>query len=202
MRTSTGEVAAARWLDAEDPVTRQVLAWAMEHDPVVAGRLADALGWWWWQRGRLVGHYPLLRELAGRTEPGSDEWCAAQCWLARAAFFAADMPGALSHCAALCDAVEDRGPSRMLADALADRSIILLTMGRLAEGAEDGRRSLGMARELRYPFGEGYALDMLAIAASYSGDYNGAVQLIRQQQLVPGIPGSIVRGGARYWSVR
>ena len=197
MRTSTGEVAAARRLDAEDPATRQVLAWAMEHDPVVAGRLADALGWWWWQRGRLVGQYPLLRELAGRTEPGSDAWCAAQCWLARAAFFAADMPGALSHCAALCDAVGDRGPSRMLADALADRSIILLTMGRLAEGAEDGRRSLGMARELRYPFGEGYALNMLAIAALYSSDYNGAVQLIRQQQLVPGIPGSIVRGGSQ-----
>jgi predicted ATPase len=32
LQTSTGEVAAARWLDAEDATMRQALAWAMEHD--------------------------------------------------------------------------------------------------------------------------------------------------------------------------
>ena len=46
LQTSAGEVAAARWLDAEDPAMRQVLAWAVDHDPAVAVRLADALGWW------------------------------------------------------------------------------------------------------------------------------------------------------------
>ena len=76
-----GEVAAARWLDAEDATMRQVLAWAMDHDPAIALRLADALGWWWSLRGRLAGQYPLLREVAGRAEPGSDGWCAAQFWL-------------------------------------------------------------------------------------------------------------------------
>ena len=30
LQTSTGEVAAARWLDAEDATVRQALAWAME----------------------------------------------------------------------------------------------------------------------------------------------------------------------------
>ena len=49
------EVAAARWLDAEDATMRQVLAWAMEHDPAIAVRLAAALGWWWMLRGRLPG---------------------------------------------------------------------------------------------------------------------------------------------------
>jgi predicted ATPase/class 3 adenylate cyclase len=43
-QTSTGEVAAARQLDAEDATMRQVLAWAMDSDPVVAARLAEALG--------------------------------------------------------------------------------------------------------------------------------------------------------------
>ena len=64
---------------------RQVLAWAMAHDPAVALRLAVALGWWWVLRGRLAGQYPLLRQAAGRAEAGSDGWCAAQFWLGWAA---------------------------------------------------------------------------------------------------------------------
>lgn len=47
LQTSTGEAAAAGQLDAEDPTMRQVLAWAMSSAPVVAARLADALGLWW-----------------------------------------------------------------------------------------------------------------------------------------------------------
>ncbi|HTT54910.1 MAG TPA: hypothetical protein VMH35_26260, partial [Streptosporangiaceae bacterium] len=65
LQISTGEVAAARWLDAEDATMRQVLAWAMEHDAAVALRLAVALASWWLLRGRGPGGYPLLRE-AGR----------------------------------------------------------------------------------------------------------------------------------------
>jgi predicted ATPase/DNA-binding CsgD family transcriptional regulator len=193
-QTSTGEVAAARRLDAEDSTMRQVLAWAMDSDPVVAARVADALGWWWWQRGRLTGQYPLLRELAGRVEPGSEPWCAVECLLGQAAHLSADLPGALDHFTAVRDAVGDRGPSRVLADALAGRSFALLTMGRLAEGAEDGRRSLTIARELGYLVGEAMALHELSIAAYNRGDNDRVVQLTRQQQLMTGIPGSIVRG--------
>ena len=76
LQTSAGEAAAARWLDAEDPAMRQVLGWAMDHDPAVAVRLVVALGWWWLLRGRLPGQYPLLSEVAGLAEPGSDGWCA------------------------------------------------------------------------------------------------------------------------------
>ena len=120
-----GELAAARWLDAEDATMRQVLAWAMDHDPAIALRLAAALGWWWFLRGRLAGEYPLLREAAGRAEPGSDGWCAAQFWLGWTALFSADLAGALGHFTALRDAVADRPPSRALADALAGRSMHL-----------------------------------------------------------------------------
>ena len=84
----------------------------------------------------------------------------------------------------------------MLADALAGRAETLLNTGRLAEGAEDGRRSLAMARELGYPAGEGAALKMLAIAAFNSGDNERGVQLIRRQQLIAGVPGSIARAGS------
>ena len=44
LQTSTGELDAARWLDAEDATMRQVLAWAMSHDTEVALRLARRAG--------------------------------------------------------------------------------------------------------------------------------------------------------------
>jgi predicted ATPase/DNA-binding CsgD family transcriptional regulator len=196
LQSSAGEESAAWRLDAEDLTMRQVLAWAMTHDAVIAVRLAVALGWWWRLRGRLPGHYGLLREVAGRAEAGSDGWCAIQFWLGWAASSAADVAGALGHFTAVCDAAGDRGPSRILADALVGRSSILLSMGRLAEGAEDGRRSLAMARELGYLAGEGMALEVLGITAWYGGDNDGAVQLIRQQQSIAGMPGWVMLGGS------
>ena len=45
-----------------------------------------------------------------------------------------------------------------------------------------------MARELDYLACEGSALSGLAIAAWYNGDNDDAVQLIRQAQLIAGMP--------------
>ena len=53
LQSGDGELAAARWLDAEDATMRQALGWAGTHDPALALRLANALGWWWVLRGRL-----------------------------------------------------------------------------------------------------------------------------------------------------
>ena len=195
LQSRAGEVAAARWLDAEDPAMRQVLAWTIARDAALAVRLADALGWWWLLRGRLAGQYRLLSEVAGRAEPGSEGWCIIQCWLGWAAYFAADAAGALGHFGAVRDAVADHGPSRVLVDALNGRSVVLLNIGRLAEGAEDARRSLATARELGYLAGEGLALNAFGIAVQQSGDNDGAVQLIGQQQLITGMPGTIARSG-------
>ncbi len=194
LQSSEGELAAARWLDAEDATMRQVLAWDMEHDAAVALRLADALGWWWLLRARLSGQYSLLREAAGRAEPGSDGWCAAQFWLGRAALISDDLAGTLDHSTALRDAVADRGPSQALADALITRSAALLNMGQTAEAAEEGRRALAVARELGYPPGELVALGDLSVAASSAGDHDSAVRLARQAaQITAGVPGSMAR---------
>jgi predicted ATPase/DNA-binding CsgD family transcriptional regulator len=194
LQTGTGELAAARRLDAEDAMMSQVLAWAMEHDVAVGLRLAVALAWWWLLRGRLAGQYPLMREAAGRAAPGGDGWCAAQFWLGETALYSGDLTGALGHFTAVCDAVVDRGSSRALADCLRGRSVTLTNLGRLAEAARDGRRSLALARELGYPAGEALALAGLSIAAYDGDDLGSAVQLARQAgQITADIPGWIAR---------
>ena len=73
----------------------------------------------------------------------------------------------------------------MLAHALNSRSVTLLSLGRLAEGSEDARRALALAWELSWPAGEAMALRRLGHAAVTAGEYDKAVQLIRQAQQIP-----------------
>ena len=199
LQTTTGELAAARRLDAEDVTMRQVLAWALRHAAPVAVRLAVALAPWWVLRGRAQGGYPLLREAAGRAGVGSEVWCTAQYWLGRIALDVPDLAGALGHFTAVRDAIGDRGPSRALAACLAGRSIVLSNLGQLAGAAVDARRSLAVAREVGDPAGETLALISLGAAAWYAGGIDDALQLARQARQIPaGIPGWIARAGGQF----
>ena len=173
---------------------RQVLAWAVTRDTALALRLADALSWWWFLRGRRAGAYPLVYQAAGRAEVGSDGWCTAQVWLGWTAQFRSDPAAALGHFTAVRDAVADRPPSRALTAALAGRAAILRLMGRAAEAASDARRSLALARQIGDPIGELLALADLSFDADYVGHHDEAVRLARQaRQITAGIPGSLVR---------
>jgi predicted ATPase/DNA-binding CsgD family transcriptional regulator len=189
-----GEVAAARWLDAEDATTRQALEWAMQHDGAVAPRLAVALAWWWQVRGRLAGQVPLLREAVDRAAAGSDAWSIGHTWLGQASLDSADPAGALRHFTAVRDAIGDRGPSPPLARCLSGRAATLLTMGRIAEAAGDARRSVALAREGDYPVMEALGLAVLALVACAAGDRDGAVQLARRaEQITGGMHGPTAR---------
>ncbi len=189
-----GEVAAARWLDAEGTTMRQVLDWAMEHDAAVAPRLAAALAWWWQVRGRLAGQVPLLREAVGRAAAGSDAWCLGHTWLGQASLDSANPAGALRHFTAVRDAIGDSGPSPLLARCLSGRAATLLTMGRIAEAAGDARRAVALARDGDYPLGEALALAALGLVACVAGDRVGAVQLARRaEQIMAGLHGPMAR---------
>jgi len=195
--TSTADVAAARWLDAEDATMRQALAWAWENDAAVAVRLVVALAGWWQVRGRFAEAYPLLSEAVGHAAVGSEVWCDAHLWLSRTVSYAGDLAEALGHDTAVLDAIAGQAPGRVLAECLADRASLLANMGRIAEAVADGRRALDLARELGYPTGEHAALTSLAIAASSAGDLDGALALARQAEQASGdIPGLV----ARNWS--
>jgi len=194
LQSGDGELAAARWLDAEDATMRQALGWAVEHDPALALRLAVTLAPWWQLRGRLAGQYSLLRQAAECAEMGSGGWRAAQLWLGQTAQFSADPAAALGHFTAVRDAVADRPPSPALAAALAGRAAVLRIMGRTAEAAGDARRALALARQIGDPAGELLALAELSFSADYAGDDDAAVRLARQAgQITAGIPGSLAR---------
>ena len=194
LQAGPGESAAARWLDAEDATTRQVLTWAMVHDAAVALRLALALAPWWQLRGQLAGQYPLLRQAAEGAGTASGRWCAAQVWLGWAAWSSADLAAALGHFTAVRDAAADRPPSRALTAALAGRATALRQMGRAPEAAGDGRRALALARQIGDPAGELMALMDLSLDAAYAGHHDEAVRLARQAgQITAGIPGGLAR---------
>ena len=170
LQTTTGEAAAALWLDAEDATTRQVLAWGLKQNAGTALRLANALAPWWLPAGPgLPGQYPLLDEIAAArrawqrrmvhravlSRPGRR--CSPLIW-----------PGRWRHFTTLRDAVAERPPSRPLAEALFGRGAALLNMGQLGEGDADVRRALAMAREIGYPAGELLALGDAKLAPSPS----------------------------------
>ncbi|MGH3290057.1 MAG: hypothetical protein ACRDPD_36155, partial [Streptosporangiaceae bacterium] len=200
LMAGTGEVAAARWLDAENATMRRALDWALEHDAAlghdaaVAPRLAAALAWWWQIRGLLAGQVPLLRAAVDCAAPGGDAWCAGHTWLGQASLDSADPAGALRHFTAVRDAIGDRGPFPLLARCLSGRSATLLGMGRIAEAAGDARWSLALARDGDHPVGEALALAVLSTVACVGGDRVGAVQLARQaERISAGLHGPTAR---------
>jgi|HubBroStandDraft_3_1064219.scaffolds.fasta_scaffold02390_1 predicted ATPase/class 3 adenylate cyclase/DNA-binding CsgD family transcriptional regulator len=193
LETAAREAAAARRLDAEDATMRQALAWVMGRDPDMALRLAIALAPWWFLRGRAAGEYPVLREAVGRAEAGGDAWCTAQWWLGSTALSSGDLSAALGHFTAIEDAVANRGASRALAECLGGRSTTLSNLGRATEAAENGRRCLAVALEIGYPYGQSLALDGLAICAYCAGDIETALELQRQAQQIPDLPGWMTR---------
>ena len=201
LHTGTTEVASLRHLDAEDATVSRALAWAMDHDPGTAVRLALALEPWWQIRGRLTGEAPLLAAAAEYATPGSDEWCGTRLCLGQAAGQSGDVAAALEHFTAVLDALEDAvrpaSPWRpvILSMCLDGRSGTLAAMGRVAEAVDDGRRALDLARDTGLPGLEALALACLSVATWYGGDLDGAFRLARQAQQLPGdVAGALQRG--------
>jgi predicted ATPase/DNA-binding CsgD family transcriptional regulator len=195
MRTGTGELAAARWLDAEDATMQQALTWALEHQPTAAVRLASALAPWWVTRGRARAGYSLLRAAAEHAEPTDDAWATAQYWLGYLAHLAGDFLGALKHYALAIKAVADDPRSPVRVDATSGRANCLLNLGRTAEAAEEAGQAADLAQAIGYPAGQARALMDLSVAAQYAGDEDRALQWARQATRIDpiAIPGGLAR---------
>ena len=201
IHTRGREVAGLSRLDAEDVTVHHALAWALDHDPATALRLALTLAPWWQLRGRLCGQAPLLAAAAEHAPAGSDAWCTARLLLGQVAGEAEDPPAMLAHYTAARDALEDRcGPAApsgqgLLSVCLAARVSALLRMGRVAEAVEDGRRAVCLAREAGAGAIEAMALGSLSMAIWQDGDGDGALRLARQAHgIAEGHAGVLRRG--------
>jgi DNA-binding CsgD family transcriptional regulator len=184
MRTSVGELAATRWLDAEDATMQQALTWALEHEPGLALRLATDLAPWWVQRGRVAAGHPLLLAAAERADQADDGWPAAQYWLGQLATLAGDFLGAFKHYAFAISAVADDPRSPILADALSGRANCLLSLGRTTEAAQEAQQALELALQIGYPGGQARALMNLFLAAEYAGDLESALKWATQAKRI------------------
>jgi predicted ATPase/class 3 adenylate cyclase/DNA-binding CsgD family transcriptional regulator len=192
--TRDGELAATRWLDAEDAIVHQALGWALEHDPDAALQLAIALAPWWLLRGRWATGYQLLVMAAGHAGEDSPRWRTAQFWLGLLTA-ASNVTTSFGHLTAVRDAFAGRTPAPLLARALAWRAGALANLDRIPEAAEDGRHALALAQDLGDPAAEAYALYWLATAAGYAGNLQDAEARMREAQRIDqaAIPGWIAR---------
>ena len=179
MRTRE-ESAAVRWLNVEDTMLNQALAWALEDDPDTALRMAVALAEWWFMRGRGEAGRAVLVAVAERAAPGSDEWCRAQFWIGDIGPAAASV----GHETAAYEVLAAQPPSPLLAEVLAGRSRTLMFLGRVPEAVRDAREALDVARQIGYRAGEVLAMAQLSRTAQYAGDMPGAREWARQARRI------------------
>jgi predicted ATPase/DNA-binding CsgD family transcriptional regulator len=194
MEFSGGELAALRWLDAEDPLLRQAQEWLEAHDREAALRLAVALARWRLVRGREAEAYARLSATVDAAATGSDLWCAAQFMLGQTSG-SSDQAAAIGHYTALRDATAAGPPSVPLTRALAGLANISNLLGRHREGARTAAQALVLAREVGDACAESGALICLAQAAVLSGDLTVAVGYARQTLRVDAaaMPGDFAR---------
>jgi predicted ATPase/DNA-binding CsgD family transcriptional regulator len=181
LESSTGELAALRWLDAEDATVHQALTWAVDHEPASALALATHLVRWWSQRGRGATGYDLLTAAAAQADPGRPDWCVAQVKLGELSTKGSpDYNRPLGHFIAACDGLPANEPSRWLARALAGVARCHANLGQLDSAAAAGQQALLVARSTGDREAEMLALYALAATADYSGDVELALSSMRE----------------------
>jgi predicted ATPase/DNA-binding CsgD family transcriptional regulator len=184
MAVRAGERPAGQWLDAEDAAVHQGLAWALDHDPPAALRLAVALAPWWLLRGRSIQGSGLLLRAVEQTGPDSGRWYTAHLWLGHLARVTFDVDIALSHYGKVAAALWDGPPSADLVDSLLGRCAVLRNTLRLERATADAHNALELARQRGYATGEGMALAELSMISSYADDGDQAVEWARQAQRI------------------
>jgi non-specific serine/threonine protein kinase len=190
LETSGRELAALRWLDAEDATLGWALSWALDHDSGAALPLAAALAPWWRFRGRTIEGYGQLAAAAERCSPASKSWARAQLWLGHLSQ-SANPEGTLAH----YTAAYESGDVRESPDALVGRAVRNVNYGQVTVASEDARLALALTREVGYAAGEAQALMVLCYAAHTENDRASALDWARQaeQSLSADLPGWVDR---------
>ncbi|MGH3207031.1 MAG: LuxR C-terminal-related transcriptional regulator [Trebonia sp.] len=189
------ELAALRWLDAEDATLSRAFSWALDHDPDGALRLVTALTRWLRIRGRLAEVRMRLGAAVARSSPAGETWAMAHVWLGYLLSSSADPAEGLDCLTAACEAYRGQEPSPVLVEALIGRAVLRLNLGDAPADVDDARHALALAVDLGYPAGHIQALAALSLTAYYAGDAVGVLDWATQaQELLPAdIPGDMLR---------
>jgi predicted ATPase/DNA-binding CsgD family transcriptional regulator len=174
------EQSSALWLDAEDAAVHQALAWALDHDPNAALRLAVALAPWWLVRGRWIQGSRLLQRAIEQADSSEGLRYAAHLWLGQLARQTFDSELAISNFGIVIDGYGSGQPSAEVVDSLLGRCAVLRNFLDLGKATADARTALSLAREIGYAAGEAMALKELGIIAAYAADGAQAVEWVRQ----------------------
>jgi predicted ATPase len=180
METSSRELAALQWLDAEDATLVQAMDWLLERDPRHAQRLAAALAPWLRMRGRSSEAYEWLETATRCVDPGGLPDTRAQVWLGILSSVSSDWARSSEHFSVAINAAAVRSASPELVDALIGRAIILIFLGDVTGAARDVRHGLAAARNMGSPRGEAQALTGLAAVAHFAGGPGDARDWARQ----------------------
>jgi predicted ATPase/DNA-binding NarL/FixJ family response regulator len=176
MTVRSGERPAVLWLDAEDAAVHQGLAWALDHDPPAALRLAVALAPWWMVRERWIQGAGLLRRAVEQVGPGAGASYTAHVWLGHLTQGMLDYELALRHYSTVVAALRDGPPSTDLVDGLVGRCTLLRNTTGLAQATADARAALELSRQMGYATGEAMALAELGVISSYADDVDQALE--------------------------
>jgi len=176
MSVRSGERPAVLWLEAEDAAVQQGLAWALDHDPPAALRLAVALAPWWVVRGRWIQGVGLLRRAIEQAGPAAGARYTAHVWLGYLARGTLDYELALRHYSTVVAALGDGPPSTSLVDGLIGRCAVLRNTSDLEHATADARTALELSRQISYATGEAMALAELGVISSYADDVDQALE--------------------------
>jgi len=174
----------ADWLDrlqAEHDNLRVALAWATEHDPVLAAGIAAPVWRYWQMRGYLREGRAVLD--AVRERLGAEDLRARYAVLAALggiAYWQRDLPAGETACAEAVRVAEQLDDPSALAEALYNLSFPVWQQGRMAEAAALADRSQQLFAELGDTDGTARTLWLHGILAVMTGDLGSAEKLLAE----------------------
>jgi predicted ATPase/class 3 adenylate cyclase len=174
----------ADWLDrvqAEHDNLRAALAWATEHDPVLAAGIAAPLWRYWQMRGYLREGRAALEAVRARLRPEDlQARYAVLAALGGVAYWQRDLPAGEAACAGAVRVAEQLGDPAALAEALYNLAFPVWQQGRLDDAAALADRSQQLFAELGHADGTARALWLHGILAMMTGDLDRAEKLLAE----------------------
>ena len=174
----------AEWLDrvqAEHDNLRVALAWATEHDPVLAAGIAAPVWRYWQMRGYLREGRAVLD--AVRERLGPEERRARYSVLAAVggvAYWQRDLPAGEAACAEAVRVAEQLDDPTALAEALYNLAFPVWQQGRLDDASELADRSQQLFADLGHTDGTARTLWLHGILAMMTGDLDRAEELLAE----------------------